>query len=272
MLLLAALASAEATAADARMTTAGWEEFVRGDFVAAQEKGRASATADGYALACRSGLVRGGFLETGAAAVSHLHSAATDCANALRITPDHYSARMSLSIALSFEGKRLRRVAYPKKAKMLIESLITTQPDNPLGYGALAAWHSEVSAAGFLARMVLGARRKTSRGLFHKAQKMGAIDFPLQFEYVKFLARGNKSDRAKALVLADTLIKQVPAMAIDRIIQEKCSLLLGALRTNKKKSILEALKQASAFYSIENAAHLDAYSIEGLPGLAETGD
>jgi len=256
---------AHATLDLAALETPGWQEFVRGDFYAALSKGRAANTANGYALACRSGLTLGGFLEKEEAAIRLLHEAVADCQKALQKEPGHYFAKMSLSIALSFEGKRLKRVAYAKQAKAHIEELITAEPGNALGYGALAAWHTEVSAAGFWARMILGARRKLAKRYFEKALEMGAMDFPLQFEYVKFLARGNKAARAKALKAADKLMRQSSPLAIDKIILQKCTELRAILQAGRKKAILKAVNDASAFKDVEKMAHLKALPLESSP-------
>jgi len=259
--LLVCTAPLHASTAETDVATLGWHEFVRGDFREAIVLGRTAGTANGYALACRSGLTLGGFVVKGTETITLLHDAATDCQKALALNPDHYFARMSLAIALSFEGKRLRRVAYAKRAKVYIQDLIAAEPDNALGYGALAAWHAEVSAAGFWARLLLGAKRKLARENFQKALGMGAIDFPLQFEYVKFLARGNGADRLRAVELADAIKAQPSSLAVDMLIKERCARLRPVLIRGGKKAIRAALKEVSAFRHIEDLAAIEPFPL-----------
>jgi len=245
----------------------GWPEFVSGDFEEARKKGQQHASADGYAHACRTGLVLGGFLYRDKASIEALHTAINDCDKALRLNPQHYFAKMSLAIGLSFEGKRLKRPSYPKRAKAYIEELIDQEPHNPLGYGALAAWHSEVSAAGFFARITLGARRKYAKKNFEKALKMGAVDYALKFEYVKYLARGNKAERQKAVVSARQLLNEPTLLALDEILHERCRHLLQALENNNKRQLKKALKESTAFQYVVTEHEKARFPLEQLVAL-----
>lgn len=245
----------------------GWEAFKQGDFYEARDAGRADAGAEGLALACRAGLVLGGFMETGKAAVQSLHGAISDCNKALGTSPAHYFAKMSLAIALSFEGKRLKRPSYPARAKAYILELIEAEPNNPLGYGALAAWHSEVSAAGFLARIALGARRKKAAKNFEHALKLGAIDYALRFEHVKFLARGNKADRKLALAQAKELSEGGPNMAFDLLMQKQCLRLVDALSRDNKREIKATLKDVAAFQNVSDERQVARFPLGILTPL-----
>ena len=245
----------------------GWQAFEQGHFHEAREAGRAEGSAEGLSLACRAGLVLGGFTETGKAAVHSLHGAIRDCNKALEINADHYFAKMSLSIALSFEGKRLKRPSYPARAKAYILELIEAEPNNPLGYGALAAWHSEVSAAGFLARIALGARRKKAADNFSRALKLGAIDYALRFEYVKFLARGNKAERKQALEQAKNLASNKATMAFDAILQKQCARLVDALAQDNKRAIKSLLKRAAAFRQVSSEREVARFPLGILTSL-----
>lgn len=246
----------------------GWAAFVAGDYNTAKLEGRNAQSAEGSAHACRAGLVLGGFIDKGPAAIHSLHGAIHDCNEALKLDPKHYFAKMSLAIALSFEGKRLKRPAYPKRAKLYIDELIIQQPNNPLGYGALAAWHSEVSAAGFFARIALGARRKHAKAYFQKALRMGAVDFPLKFEYVKFLARGNKSDRQKAIIEGKKLIAEPIELALDKILKSHCANLVRALEINKKHALKLALRESMAFNDLIPERDIARFPLEQLVPLA----
>ena len=126
---------------------------------------------------------------------------------------------MSLAVALRFEGKRTSKTFYPKKARLLLEDLVKRYPDNATAYGALASWHSQVSAAGFFARIALGASRKKAKKLFREAFTRGAMDYALHIEYLKFMAVGSKKERMEAICVAQKLIEQVLATALNQRLQ-----------------------------------------------------
>ncbi|MBL4790058.1 MAG: hypothetical protein JKY60_13825 [Kordiimonadaceae bacterium] len=245
----------------AKDTSVGAEEYVRGDYYEARALARAANTSDGYSNACQSGLVIGGFLETGAEAVASLHGAIDDCIKSLEMAPDHYLAKLSLSVALSFEGKRLQKTSYPKHAKALIEQLIQQEDRNPIGYGAMGAWHSEISAAGFFARLLLGARRKNAKFFYSQALKLGVDDYALKLEHIKFLARGNKTERKKAEELAHDLLATPTNNAFDSLLKSKCHLLLYAVQSGRKNNIKQSLIDISAFRNIANFGAVKAYPL-----------
>ncbi|PCI63847.1 MAG: hypothetical protein COB37_03605 [Kordiimonadales bacterium] len=239
----------------------GAEEYVRGDYYKARTIARTANTSDGYANACQSGLVIGGFLETGDEAVAALHGAISDCIKALELAPNHYLAKLSLSVALSFEGKRLKKIIYPKHAKALIEQLMQQENKNPIGFGAMGAWHSEISAAGFFARLLLGARRKNAEFFYVRALELGVDDYALKLEHVKFLARGKKAERKQATKLAGELLALPTDNAFDDMLKGRCRLLLDAIRVGKKRFIKQTLIDISAFKSIASFRKLKAYPL-----------
>ncbi len=166
---------------------------------------------------------------------------------------------MSLAIALSFEGKRVKSIFYPKAARQLLENLLREHPDNALAYGALAAWHSQVSAAGFFARLALKASRKKAEKLFEEAFDHGVIDFPLRMEYLKFLAAGSKKEHIKAIGVAKALVAETVNSEFDRLLQKRAAELLEALHTEKKRNIKKAIKNISAFSTAEGWEDFDSF-------------
>lgn len=252
-------------AVKAEATNLPHQAFVAGDYVTAQHIGRESNTASGLTIACRAGLVMGGFYSKDNEATTLLHTAIKDCTAALTIDPLHFDAQMSLAIALSYEGKRTKKTFYPKHARMMLEALVGKHPDNALAYGALAAWHSQVSAAGFFARIVLKASRKQAKQLFEEAFRHGAIDFPLHVEHLKFLAAGSKAERQQALIAAKALVETPVSTSFDKLLQERCKTILTALKTGKKKEIKIAINAASAFNTAEGWKDEEAYPEKLVP-------
>ena len=229
----------------------GWPDFKAGNFEGAIAKVTEDDTADGHTLACRSHLVIGGFQTEGDAAVNALHSALNHCQTAIEKEPNHIIARMSYAMALGIEGKRLTSPSLATRSKKQIETLVETFPENPLVHGALGGWHSEVAAAGFFARVALGARRSKARKLFAKSLETGSLDIPLRFEYAKFLARGNKEERAQAIQEIDALRALTPGFAFEELVQKLALDLRPVVEEGKSGSIKRKIAELSAFYGIE---------------------
>jgi len=239
----------------------GWPDFKSGNFEGAIEKVQNDDTADGHTLACRSHLVIGGFQTEGEQAVQSLHNAIDECQKAIEQDPNHVIARMSYAMALGIEGKRLTSPGLATRSKKQIEALVELYPDDPLVHGALGGWHSEVAAAGFLARVALGAKRSRARELFGKSLEQGSLDIPLRFEYVKFLARGNKKERAQALEEIDALGELTPGFVFEEMVQAFARKLRPVVAAGKKSNIKKKIAELSAFYGIEKwGSDLPAYT------------
>ncbi|MBV1900150.1 MAG: hypothetical protein KUG56_00610 [Kordiimonadaceae bacterium] len=242
-------------------------QFIQGDYLQARNNGRKAASANSLTIACRAGIIIGGFLSINDEPTKTLHGAIDDCLNALKISPAHFDAQMSLAVALSFEGKRISKTFYPKKARLLLEDLVKRYPDNATAYGALASWHSQVSAAGFFARFILSASRKKARALFHEAFTRGAMDYPLHVEYLKFMAVGSKKERQEAISVAQKLIEQAPVTALDQRLQGGCKIILAALQSKRKKNIKAAIQKTSAFNYAKKWNKPPAYPTKPLEHL-----
>ena len=227
--------------------------FALGHYEAAIGAGRTAGGIAGLTIACRAGLTLGGLVENGIGAVARLHDALGDCIAAHRTDPDNVVARVSLALAIGFEGKRLKRPSYARAARRLIENGLERNGDSMLLHGALAGWHGEVSAAGALARMVLGARSSRAAHHFQQALALdGNNDLPLRYQYARFLARrGGDEETRQARALLETIIAQVPADHLERLLQDRARSLLQALDSGKKRRLSRALKSSGAFVGIE---------------------
>jgi tetratricopeptide (TPR) repeat protein len=228
----------------------GWNEFKEGNFNAAVTASASDDSADSLTLNCRSNLVIGGFQTKGDEAISALHNALTSCQKAIEKDPDHVIARMSYAMALGFEGKRLNSPSLATKSRKQIEKILEKNPDHVLANGALGGWHSEVAAAGFLARIALGAKRGKAKTQFNKAIKAGSLDIPLKFEYIRYLARGNKTERAQAIQEIDALLELKPGFAFEEMVQERAKRLRSVVEAGKSKAIKKMLNELSPFFGI----------------------
>ena len=247
----------------------GWDAFVAGNLRVARQEARTAAeqkaTADSFALACRAGLAIGGFLETGEPAVLSLHGAIEDCEKALKIDPKHYVAALSHAIAIGFEGLRLRKASYARASKREIEQFIQHYPQNALARGSLAGWHAAVAEEGWLARLFLGASRARAKSLYAEALLLPNLETPLTYEYIRFLASGNRQDREKAMTLANEVLMQSPKDGFEAVLHTKLEPLLDALRRGDKNSIKQSISEATPFIGIDNWGKPDRVGLGAFP-------
>ena len=247
------------------------QSYAVGNFKYARATAQELNTADGYALACQTGLVIGGLQEIGSAAVTSLQGALADCRKALDLDPTHYSAGLSHAIATGFEGLRLRKTAYAQASKREIEALIRRYPDNAFAVGAAAGWHAAVAREGLFARLLLGAGRGKAGSLYAQAILLPNAELPLHFEYSRFLAAGNKQDKANALRILKDILAKPPQNALEKILLEKCLQIQTALRSGDKKSISQALAAATPFGGIDAWGSVKKTGIKGFPLQAAAG-
>ena len=241
--------------------TPGWHDFVTGAFSTAREVAAAANTADGLALACRSGLVIGGFQEDGRQSVISLHRALKDCENALELEPHNIVASVSYALALGYEGKRLKKASYIKASRERLEHCLAHHPDDPLVMAALGGWHSAVSRAGLLARIALGGSTKDAEAYFKRAIAIDGTAIDIRFEYVRFLGRGGRDDRAEALRQLDIVLGLKPTDAAEKIMQERLMLLRAPLKADDKNEVRDIILQTSAFRDIADWRDIEPHTL-----------
>ena len=251
-LLAANLALFPSADAKAQENAPGWEAFVNSDFETALEQSKDGGTADSYALACRSATVVGGYFREGDEAVDYLHQAIRYCEKALELEPTHLIGKMTYAMTVGFEGKRLTSPSYASVSKRAFEALPKEHPGSPMARAAIAGWHSEVHAAGFLARLALGPSLKEARNGFMEAFELGEVELPLRIEYAKFLARGKDEDRKRAIKVLEDVIASKPAHGFERLLQSVAEKLIAAIESGKKRVIKKTIEETSAFYGIED--------------------
>lgn len=237
--------------------TPGWQDFVSGAFENARERAAASHTADGLALACRSGLVIGGFQQTGEASVVSLHRALEDCSEALHMDPHNIVASVSYALALGYEGKRLKKASYIKASRERLEHCLAHHPDDPLVTAALGGWHSAVSNAGFLARVALGGSRKDAEAYFQRAIELDPRSVGTRFEYVRFLARGGKDDRKEALKQLHATLAIKPDDAAEEIMLARLAELIVPLEADDKKAARDTVERTAAFRDLADMRDME---------------
>ncbi|GHF15697.1 hypothetical protein GCM10017044_07360 [Kordiimonas sediminis] len=223
----------------------------RGDYTAAYTAGIETNSATSLGLSCKAALIIGGFKTSGIDSVTWLHKALNACEKSVRLDPTSLPNRLSLAMAMGFESKRLKSVKLAKETKNRLEQLINDFSNSPLPYAALGGWHSEVSAAGFMARLVLGARPSKALTYFQKSDSYALEDTAMTLEYAKMLVRLGRKYYPEAEEKLQSIIEERPQSALDGIIKAQAETLLAAVQTQNRKTILSALSEITAFQNIE---------------------
>ncbi len=241
---------------------AGWHAYNAGDYAAARDLFERAATPDGFAAACRTGLVIGGFFEEGDASVASLHRAMDDCKAAIRLDADHLDARISLAIGLGFEAKRLKKAKYAKASRQGLETLLVGSDDYGILHAALGGWHTTVYEAGFFARLALGAKRDIARAHFDKAVVQAPEDIGVRFEFIKYLAYGKKDEQHEAIREISALDGLPVHDAFDRFLIGRAQKIGAMIEAGDKRGLEDALGAATAFATIRKQKDLPAYPLE----------
>jgi len=253
-----------ATLAPARASeTAGWQAYNAGDYVLARALFERAATADGFAAACRTGLVIGGFFEDGDTSVASLHRAMDDCKAAINLNADHLDARISYAIGLGFEAKRLKKAKYAKASREGLEALLVGSDNYGILHAALGGWHTTVYEAGFFARLALGAKRDIARAHFDKAVALAPDDVGVRFEFIKYLAYGKKDEQQEALTEIAALAALPVRDVFDRFLVSRAQKIGAMIEAGDKDGFEAALEAATAFPAIRKQKDLPAYPLEG---------
>lgn len=247
MILLSCLVQLIAPPAIAQNNQTARELYEQGDFKQASLKAEAQDNLEGYSLALRSALAYGGHVARGKEAVEWLERAQHLSDKLVSLGAPGLQNRLSAAIVISYRSKMRRSVGLVNRAKHLIEALIQDYPNEAMAHAALAGWHSEISAAGFLPRLVLGASRKKAGQYFEKARSLNDRKLSLNLEYAKYLARGDKTERTRSKELLLSIVKTDPRDAFDRLLLKNANKLLIAVNTGKKKVIKHIIADISAF-------------------------
>ena len=198
-------------------------------------------------LIARAYMILGGFYSNKEDALASLSLARGYVEGILKETPDHLEARLTYVLVIGFQAKFDKSASEAKRAKKLILEALELYPASGLTHGALAGWHSEVSAAGFMAKIFLGGSRSQAALSFQKALSYEPEDIPLLFQYGKFLARGNKAERQEAITIFSKVINQPTQEAVAILLQKKAIPILQALQEDNKNLIKQRILENSAY-------------------------
>lgn len=229
------------------------QEAVRkGDYEDAINMGTALGTADGLYLAARAALINGGYHQSGDDSARSLHQALDLIHRAESLDAKDPRIQLTKAMAIGFEAKRRHKLKLAKQSRNIMRQLALDFPDDQMTIGALAAWHSEVAAEGFLARTALGARRKTAERLFNEAEQLdGDQSIAFGLEHAKYWARRGPKKFPQALKILAKIDGLESHEAFENTLKSLALSLRIALASGDHKDIQHAIEQATPFNGIE---------------------
>lgn len=209
--------------------------YTQGDYNAAIAAGRGLATADGFGLAARAGLVMAGYLTSGEEQVRYLDAALDDAGQALARVPGHVEGHLQMAIALGYRARLTRSVEDVRQARVHVTAALDAAPDDPWANAALGGWHGEVviEAGGFIGGLLFGASRRRAARAFQAALDRDPDNVALHVGYAGTLLRfGRSRYRDDAIALLTRARTLTPRTAFDRMMLDHAGRLLVAAQGN----------------------------------------
>ena len=163
---------------------------------------------------------------------------------ALAADPHHTEARLQLAIALSLRARPLstreaRRTGFGEEARDLAQSVLEDDPDNSYAHGFLAVWHLEVRRrGGSIGASIMGASVSKARRHYQRAVAVAPHDGSIHWQYARALTALNPQKyRSEIDSVLDAAINCQSDSQLERVMQERATLLQSALQTEPRKSV-----------------------------------
>jgi tetratricopeptide (TPR) repeat protein len=225
--------------------------YIQGDYALAVQLGQALETADGYALAARANLVIAAYLEDDRdKALITLRKAVGDADQAIALNPQHIEGRLQKAIALGYQARITRSTSLARETRLLIDDVLTQDPQNDYALATLGGWHGEsiATAGGFFARLATGARKSEFQDAFEAALKADPHNPATRSYYARLLLDiGGSKFKDRAVEVLEEAISIPPRNAFEVMMQTQAITLNEALKTGDKKALKELVKDFTPF-------------------------
>jgi hypothetical protein len=154
----------------------------------------------------------------------------------LAANPADKEAQIQHAVAVGDHAKLTRSPAEAKQARALFEAYAAANPRDSEAQFAIACWHLDTLAAGFLATTVLGAKKEVGLGALNRAVALsGGRPFITGFAALLRI-RYDPADVAAALQLAQTAVVNPAPTPLDRYGQKAAQAVLAPLKAGDGKS------------------------------------
>lgn len=148
----------------------------------------------------------------------------------LAANPADKEAQIQYAVAIGDRAKLTKSPADAKQARRLFEAFAAANPRDAEGQFAIASWHLDTLAAGFLASTVLGAKREVGLDALNRAVALSnGRPFITGFAAL-FRIRLDPADVAGARQLAEIAASGPAPTPLDRFGQRAAQAVLAPLR------------------------------------------
>ena len=184
------------------------EAYAEGRFLACAELAEAVGTPGGHVLAARCLALQAQYLAAEHEKPALAESALALADEAIRLDPDNADAYLRSVQALGLRAEiignlRAVRQGLGGKSRDLVLKALECAPDHAEAHLAVAGWHADIVAAGFIARaMFKDANKEDAVRHFERALELGGDSKLVRLEYARRLPKlEGKGGRERALAL-----------------------------------------------------------------------
>ena len=165
-----------------------------------------------------------------AAALAQVTQAITATEAQLAANPNDREALLQRGVGIGNRAKLTKSPGDAKTARRLFEAYAGSNPRDPEGQLAIASWHLDTIASGFMATTVLGAKRDVGLTALDRAVQLGQ-GHPFFTGFAAMMRiRLDAGDVATARRLAEQAAAAPASTALDRIAKRDAEQLLIPLR------------------------------------------
>lgn len=166
--------------------------------------------------------------------------------------PNSREAQLQHAVAIGDRAKLTKSPGDAKTARRLFEAYASSNPRDPEGQLAIASWHLDTVASGFLATSVLGAKKDVGLAALDRAVALGQ-GHPFFTGFAALMRiRLNASDVATARALAEQAAAAEASTPLDRIARRNAEALLVPLRANDGKAASALSRKLLPFGRLAN--------------------
>ncbi|MEQ8268250.1 MAG: hypothetical protein RH982_13720 [Parvibaculum sp.] len=235
LLCSALFAAAPAVALDRGLVEAQ-AAFDSGAFGRAALLARKAQTGEGDALASRAEMVRGDFMSSGEARLTHFEMALRDGRRAVARAPGRPEAHLAVAVALGLVARREGSMAahfrgMASEARNHIDRALALNPDNAWAHAALGGWHLEIAyEGGPFGNVFYGASVEAGIAAYEEALTLDPANMSIAWQYGFQLAGFGGPDRtARASELIAGIVAREPHTALETLLRDAALELKQAL-------------------------------------------
>lgn len=165
----------------------------------------------------------------------------------LATNPSDKEAQIQYAVAVGDHAKLTKSAGDAKKARALFEQFAAANPKDAEGQFAIATWHLDTIAAGFIPTTVLGAKKDLGIAALNRAVAL-SNGRPFITGYAALLRiRYDPADVAPARQLAETAAVAPAPTPLDKYGQRAAQAVLGPLRNGDGKAAAALAKTLLPF-------------------------